>query len=310
MPFGPVEGKKRSCYCETMKPPSTERTTCSSGSWRRQDTNDHKRSRRAPTTLTTEVHSGTLLLLYGTLAYAVFLGTFLYAIGFVGCVGVAKCVDTGAVGPWGPALLIDAVLLGAFAVQHSVMARRWFKRWWIEVVPPAAERSTYVLIASLLLDLLFWQWRPLPGTVWHLHGVDRDLLWGLFALGWLVLLAGTFMIDHFDLFGLRQVWLRFRNHTYRRPPFKTTAFYHYSRNPLMLGFMIAFWAAPTMSVSRLVFAAAASGYILVGIMLEERDHAYYLGDEYRRYQERTPMLLGVPRISKERSNAGVAEERC
>jgi protein-S-isoprenylcysteine O-methyltransferase Ste14 len=238
---------------------------------------------------------GPLLLLYGTLAYLVFFGTFLYAIGFVGCVGVPKCVATGPAGPLGPALLVDALLLGAFAIQHSVMARRWFKRWWTKIVPPAAERSTYVLIASLLLDLLFWQWRPLEGTVWHINGaVGQGVFWVVFVLGWAILLTGTFMIDHFDLFGLKQVWVRFRNKPYKHPPFKTTAFYRYTRNPLMLGFIIAFWAAPAMTLSRLLFAVAATGYIVVGIMLEERDHAFYLGDAYRRYKERTPMLL--PRL--------------
>lgn len=238
---------------------------------------------------------GTILLLYGTVAYAVFFVTFLYAIGFVGCVGVPKCVATGPAGPLGPALLVDALLLGAFAVQHSVMARRWFKRWWTKIVPPAAERSTYVLIASLLLDFLFWQWRPLQGTVWQVNGAaGRGVFWVVFVLGWVILLSGTFMIDHFDLFGLRQAWLRFRNRPYTHPPFRMTAFYRYTRNPLMLGFIIAFWAAPTMTVSRLLFAVAATGYILVGVMLEERDHAFYLGDAYRRYKERTPMLL--PRL--------------
>lgn len=241
---------------------------------------------------------GPLLLLYGTVAYAVFFVTFLYAIGFVGCVGVPKCVATGPAGPLGPALLVDALLLGAFAIQHSIMARRWFKRWWTKIIPPAAERSTYVLIASLLLDLMFWQWRPLQGTVWRINGaVGREVFWALFVLGWVVLLMGTFMIDHFDLFGLKQVWLRFRNRPYEHPPFKTTGFYRYVRNPLMLGFIISFWAAPTMTMARLLFAVAATGYILVGVWFEERDHAFYLGDAYRRYKARTPMLLPllVPR---------------
>ena len=166
---------------------------------------------------------GPLLLLYGTVAYAVFFVTFLYAIGFVGCVGVPKCVATGPAGPLGPALVVDALLLGAFAVQHSVMARRWFKQWWTKIIPPAAERSTYVLVASLLLDLLFWQWRPLQGTVWQINGaVGREVFWGLFVLGWAILLAGTVMIDPFDLFGLRQGGVLFPNPPSNDPPLQDT----------------------------------------------------------------------------------------
>ncbi len=239
---------------------------------------------------------GSVLLLYGTLAYAVFFLTFLYAIGFVGCVGVPKCVDGAATTPLAQALVIDALLLAAFAVQHSIMARRWFKQWWTKIVPVAAERSTYVLIASLLLDLLFWQWRPIPGTVWNVQSAaGRDVLWVLFAFGWLFLLTGTFMIDHFDLFGLRQVWLNFRGRKYTHPPFVTRMYYRYSRNPLMLGFIIAFWAAPTMGAARFAFAVATTAYILIGVMLEERDHAYYLGSAYSEYKARTPMLVGIPR---------------
>ena len=239
---------------------------------------------------------GSILLLYGTVAYLVFFLTFLYAIGFVGCVGVPKCVDSAATTPLAQALVIDALLLGAFAVQHSIMARRWFKQWWTRVVPVAAERSTYVLIASLLLDLLFWQWRPIQGTVWNVQSAaGRDVLWALFAFGWLFLLTGTFMIDHFDLFGLRQVWFHFRGRQYTHPPFVTKMYYRFTRNPLMLGFLIAFWAAPTMGAARFAFALASSAYIVIGIVLEERDHAYYLGAAYREYKARTPMLLGVPR---------------
>ncbi len=235
-----------------------------------------------------------ILLLYGTVCYIVFFASFVYAIGFVGCVGVPKCVDTAATVSVARALFIDTLLLGAFAIQHSIMARRWFKRWWTKVVSPAAERSTYVLLASLLLALLMWQWQAVPQVVWEVEGSARDVFWVLFTLGWMVLLTGTFMIDHFDLFGLRQVWLRFRNREYHHPPFKTTGYYRYTRNPLMLGFVIAFWAAPTMTVGRLFFAVAGTLYILVGIQLEERDHAFYLGDEYRRYKERTSMLVPMP----------------
>jgi methanethiol S-methyltransferase len=239
---------------------------------------------------------GSILLLYGTVAYLAFFLTFLYAVGFVGCVGVPKCVDSAATTPLAQALVIDALLLGAFAVQHSIMARRWFKERWTKIVPRAAERSTYVLMASLLLDLLFWQWRPIPGTFWNVQSAaGRDVLWSLFAFGWLFILTGSFIIDHFDLFGLRQVWFNFRGRKYTHPPFVTTLYYRFTRNPLMLGFLIAFWAAPTMSVARFAFAAASTGYILIGVMLEERDHAYYLGPAYREYKARTPMLLGIPR---------------
>jgi methanethiol S-methyltransferase len=236
-----------------------------------------------------------VLLLYGAAVYVAFFVTFLYTIGFVGCVGVPKCVDTGPAVPLGQALLADTALLLAFAVQHSVMARRWFKAWWTRIVPRAAERSTYVLAATALVALLLWQWRSVGVVVWNLDvAAARDLMWALFAFGWLLLLSGTFVIDHFDLFGLRQVWLHFRGVAYRHPPLKTKAHYRYTRNPLMLGFVIAFWAAPTMTAGRLLFAVASTGYILLGIVLEERDHEYFLGDEYRRYKARTPMLF--PRV--------------
>ncbi len=235
-----------------------------------------------------------ILLLYGLVCYLVFFASFVYAIGFVGCVGVPKCIDTGMAASTGRALAVDTLLLGAFAIQHSIMARRWFKRWWTRIVPVAAERSTYVLVASLLLALLMWQWRPLPDVVWHVGGAERAAFWVIFALAWVVLLTGTFMIDHFDLFGLRQVWLAFRRRKYQHPPFKTTGYYRYTRNPLMLGFAVAFWAAPTMSLGRLFFAVASTLYILVGVHLEERDHAFYLGDEYRRYKERTSMIVPMP----------------
>lgn len=237
----------------------------------------------------------TLLLLYGAATYLAFFLTFLYSIGFVACVGVAKCVDSGAPGSLAQALIVDGLLLSAFAVQHSIMARRWFKRWWTRIVPKAAERSTYVLAATLVLALLMWQWRPMPEIVWDVQEhAARAAFWGLYALGWIVLLAGTFMIDHFDLFGLRQAWLHFRGRTYEHPPFTTAGFYRYTRNPLMLGFIIAFWAAPTMTLGRLFFAAASTGYILVGIALEERDHAFWIGARYLRYKARTSMLIPLP----------------
>jgi len=236
-----------------------------------------------------------ILLLYGTVCYTAFFATFVYAIGFIGCLGVPKCIDTGTSASLVKALTVDALLLGAFAVQHSIMARRWFKRWWTKIVPVAAERSTYVLAATLLLALLMWQWQPVTTVVWEFSGEGARLGFDVvYAAAWAVLLSGTFMIDHFDLFGLRQAWIHFRESEYSHPPFTVTGFYRYTRNPLMLGFVIAFWAAPTMTVGRLFFAAASTLYVLVGIHLEERDHAFYLGDEYRRYKERTSMLVPMP----------------
>lgn len=233
-------------------------------------------------------------LLYGTVAYAVFLATFLYAVAFVAGIGVPKHIDNGIATAWPLALAIDLGLLGLFAVQHSGMARPAFKRWWTRIVPAAIERSTFVLASSLVLALLFWQWRPLPAPVWEVGaGTGRWLLHGLAALGWLLLLASTFLIDHFDLFGLRQSW---RAALGRGPspaaPFVTRALYRIVRHPLMLGFLIAFWAAPTMSAGHLLFALATTGYILVAVKcLEERDLVAQFGDTYRDYQRRVPMLL-------------------
>jgi protein-S-isoprenylcysteine O-methyltransferase Ste14 len=233
-----------------------------------------------------------LYFAYGVLAYALFLATFLYAIAFVGGFAVPKTLDGPATTPFPTALLINTALLGVFAVQHSVMARPWFKRWWTQMVPWAIERSTYVLFASLALDLLFWQWRPLGGVVWS---VDtpwlRAAIWALFAYGWLQVLVMTFYIDHFDLFGLRQVWLHLLGRQYTRVHFATPAPYRMVRHPLYLGFMIAFWAAPTMSVTRLVFAAATTAYILIAIQFEEHDLAAEHGASYDEYKRRVPMIV-------------------
>ena len=235
-----------------------------------------------------------LALLYGAACYAVFLATFLYAIAFVTGVGVPKHVDSGPPTTLPLALAIDLALLGLFAIQHSGMARPAFKRWWTRIVPAAIERSTYVLASSLVLVLLFWLWRPLPLRVWQVEGeAARIALYGLCALGWLLVLSSTFLINHFDLFGLRQVW---RHAQGRAPsldtPFVTRAFYRIVRHPLMLGFLVAFWAAPTMSLGHLLFALMTTGYILVAVkFLEERDLVAHFGDTYRDYQRRVPMLL-------------------
>jgi len=237
-----------------------------------------------------EKMSKPLAILYGVLAYAVFLVSFLYAVGFVGNLVVPKTIDTGAQSDWMSALVVDVVLLGLFAVQHSVMARPGFKAWWTRIVPATLERSTYVLVSSLLLLLLFWQWRPMPATLWDTSGGLRTLLVVLYWLGWAVVLLSTFMINHFDLFGLRQVVLA-QGAAYKHPPFMTRGFYAFVRHPIMLGFIIAFWAAPTMTVGRLVFAIATTGYILIALQLEERDLLTYIGDAYREYRRRVPMLI-------------------
>jgi protein-S-isoprenylcysteine O-methyltransferase Ste14 len=230
--------------------------------------------------------------LYGLAAYGVFFGTFVYAIGFVENVVVPKSVDSGLDVPGGQAIVVNILLLGLFGLQHSVMARPRFKRWWTRFVPPAVERSTFVLLASLLLALMMWQWRPMPSIVWHIApAVVRAVLIGLSFAGWALVLYGTFVIDHFDLFGLRQVFLHLRGIEYTHPPFVERSVYKFIRHPLMLGFIIAFWAAPTMTQGRLLFAAVATGYILVGIRLEERDLLAILGEDYRLYRMRTPMLL-------------------
>src|SRR5918993_51996 len=233
-----------------------------------------------------------LYFTYGVLAYALFLATFLYAIAFVGGFAVPKTFDGPPTTPLTTAFAINAGLLAVFAVQHSVMARPWFKRWWTQVVPWAIERSTYVLFASLALDLLFWQWRPLGGVVWNVEQPTlRAMIWALFAFGWLQVLVMTFLIDHFDLFGLRQVWLHLRGKQYTRVHFATPAPYRVIRHPLYLGFMIAFWAAPTMSVTRLVFAIATTAYILIALQFEENDLSHEHGDAYQQYRRRVPMLM-------------------
>lgn len=244
-----------------------------------------------------------LYFAYGVLAYALFLATFLYAIAFVGGFAVPKTLDGPATTPFAAALLINIALLSVFAVQHSVMARPWFKRWWTQMVPWAIERSTYVLLASLALDLLFWQWRPLGGIVWS---VDtpwlRVAIWTLFAIGWLQVLVMTFYIDHFDLFGLRQVWLHLLGRQYTRVHFATPAPYRMVRHPLYLGFMIAFWAAPTMSVTRLVFAVVTTAYILIAIQFEEHDLKAEHGASYEDYKRRVPMIL--PGVGGSREASG------
>jgi protein-S-isoprenylcysteine O-methyltransferase Ste14 len=229
--------------------------------------------------------------LYGLVAYIVFFVTFLYAIGFVCGLVVPKTVDTGAEVPMAEALIVDLLLMSVFAIQHSVMARRQFKQWWTQFVPKSVERSTYVLLASLALILLFWQWRPIQAEVWHIDNAQIAMaVTALSFLGWLIVLTSTFLINHFELFGLHQVTNNFVGQPMPAPRFRTPLYYKFVRHPIYLGFIIAFWAAPTMSVGHLLFAAVTTAYIFVGILLEERDLIHQFGDDYRRYKNRVSML--------------------
>jgi protein-S-isoprenylcysteine O-methyltransferase Ste14 len=233
-----------------------------------------------------------LTLSYGTIAYVVFFGTILYAIGFVTGLPVPKTIDTGTTVPLAEAFIVNLVLLTLFAVQHSSMARKPFKQWLTKFISPAIERSTFVLIASLLLDLLFWQWRAVPTTVWDVSDMRYSVsLTALSLFGWTIVFASTFMINHFELFGLHQIVNYLRRRPIPKPEFKTPMLYKIVRHPIYLGFIVAFWATPTMTVGHLLFAAVTTAYILVGIWLEERDLIAMFGDDYRRYRQRVGMLL-------------------
>ena len=232
--------------------------------------------------------------LYSTVAYVLFLGTFVYAIGFVENIMVHKTIDSGAAGGAPGAILVDLALLGVFAVQHSVMARKGFKRMWTRIVPEAAERSTYVLFSSLALALLLWQWRPLPQLVWSTDGALAVAITAVSWAGWAMVLASTFLISHFHLFGLTQGFARLLRRHMPEQEFTTPLFYRWVRHPLYAGFIIAFWAAPQMSVGHLLFAVATTGYILLGIWLEERDLVAHFGQRYLQYREAVGML--IPRL--------------
>jgi protein-S-isoprenylcysteine O-methyltransferase Ste14 len=235
-------------------------------------------------------------LIYGLACYGVFFATFLYAIGFLGNFGVPKSIDSGPTGSVFAALLIDGALLLMFALQHSVMARPAFKRAWTRLVPEPVERSTYVLFSSLALGLLFWLWQPIGGVLWNVGADLAPAVYALYATGLAIVLLSTFLINHFDLFGLRQVYLYFRGREYSHLEFRTPFFYRYVRHPLYVGWLLTFCSAPVMTMAHLFFAVMTTAYIVVAIRFEEKDLVALHGNKYRRYQKQTPML--IPRVGK------------
>jgi protein-S-isoprenylcysteine O-methyltransferase Ste14 len=240
-----------------------------------------------------------LALLYGLVAYAIFLATFLYAIGFVSGLVVPKTVDNGPDAPLTVALIVDVALMSIFALQHSIMARPQFKRWWTQFVPKSIERSTFVLLASLALALMFWQWRPIPDVIWQAQDPNVvAMVSALGLIGWVIVLLATFMINHFELFGLHQVVNNLIGKAMPAPHFRTPLLYKLVRHPIYLGFIIAFWATPTMTAGHLLFAAVTTAYIFVGIALEEHDLTAQFGEQYREYRRRVRMLIPLPAKSE------------
>ncbi len=246
--------------------------------------------------------------LYGIACYLVFFATFLYAIAFLGDFPGVKSIDSGPQVPVSQALAINAALLGLFALQHSVMARPWFKRAWTRIVSPVVERSTYVLCSSAAMALLFWLWQPMGGVIWEVNDTAaRFLIYGIYAAGWLLLLVATFLIDHFDLFGLRQVSFHLIGREYTGLPFRTPGLYRYVRHPIYLSWTCIFWATPRMTVAHLVFAIATTAYMLLAIRWEERDLIGIHGEAYRLYREQVPTMLPLRFRRKRQQTIAVSD---
>lgn len=244
----------------------------------------------------------TLFLAYGIVAHVMFLGVFMYMIGFVGNIGVPKSIDSAPTSPFWYALLVNTGLIGLFGVQHSVMARPTFKQWWTRIIPEPIERSTYVLLSNLLVILLMWKWEPIGGVVWNVtEPVTRALLMSLFFSGWALIVFASLLINHFDLFGTRQVWLHFRGREYTHLPFRAPLLYAYVRHPLYVGWFLAFWATPMMTLAHLTFAILLTVYILIAVRLEERNLTEFLGPAYETYSRRVPRF--VPRLGSGKADA-------
>lgn len=241
-----------------------------------------------------------LISFYGIVSYIVFFLSFLYAIGFVGNIIVPKTIDSGEPGPIAASIVINMLLLALFAIQHSVMARPGFKQWFTKFIPAVIERSTYVLLSSLILFLLFFLWQPMPGVIWNVESsIGSKILIGTFWFGWVFVLLSTFMINHFDLFGLRQVYINFKGQEYSHLEFRIVGLYKLCRHPIMLGFIIAFWATPMMTVGHLLFAATTTIYIFIALQFEEHDLIELFGDVYKNYQNKVPMVFPFKRINRD-----------